>query len=140
MSTYVAAQVQPLRQDESIEELLGVGRHPVGGSLSKEVRIRRLMPLFEQAKIVLLPYWLRNIYDWTTADLVQDIIKQEYTAFPVSQHDDMLDALSRMCDEKELGLHWPQTDLQRAQRQTNLPPSYLPTGSNGTPMSRVERH
>jgi hypothetical protein len=52
----------------------------------------------------------------------------------------MLDALSRICDEKELGLPWPQTDLQRAQRQANLPPSYLPTGSNGMPMSHVERH
>jgi hypothetical protein len=43
----------------------------------------------------------------------------------------MLDALSRICDEKELGLHWPQTDLQRSQRQANLPPSYLPTDGNG---------
>ena len=42
--------------------------------------------------------------------LAEDFIEQEYTAFPVSQHDDMLD---------ELHLHWPQTDLQRAQRQAN---------------------
>src|SRR5690348_14400817 len=90
---------------------------PVGGCLSKIDRIKRLMPLFEQGKIILLPHCRRTIYDGTTPDLVQDFIEQEYTAFPVSQHDDMLDALSRICGEKELGLHWPQTDLQRAQRQ-----------------------
>jgi len=50
----------------------------------------------------------------------------------------MLDALSRICDEKELGLHWPQTDLQRVQRQDNLPRSYLPTDGNGRTMSHVD--
>jgi predicted phage terminase large subunit-like protein len=79
----------------------------IGGSLSKIDRIKRLMPLFEQAKIVLLPYCNRTIYDGTTTDLVRDFIEEEYTAFPVSQHDDMLDALSRICDDKELGLRWP---------------------------------
>jgi hypothetical protein len=79
----------------------------------------------------------RTRNDGTTTDLIQDFAEQEYTAFPVSQHDDMLDALSRICDEKELGLHWPQTDLQRAQRQSNLPPSYLPTGGNGRAHVRI---
>jgi len=51
----------------------------------------------------------------------------------------MLDALSRICDEKELGLRWPQTDLQRAQRQADRPTSYISDG-NGAPMSHVERH
>ena len=50
----------------------------------------------------------------------------------------MLDALSRICDEKELQLRWPQTDMQRAQRRANLPPSYL--DGNGMPMSHIERH
>jgi hypothetical protein len=91
------------------------------------------MPLFEQGKIVLLSYCRRTLYDGTTTDLVQDFIEQEFTAFPVSQHDDMLDALSRICDEKELGLHWPQTDLQRAQRQADRPSSYT-GGGNATSM------
>jgi predicted phage terminase large subunit-like protein len=94
---------------------------PIGGSLSKEDRIRRLVPLFEQAKIILLPYCNRTIYNGTTTDLVQDFIEQEYTAFPSSQHDDMLDALSRICDEKELGLRWPQSNVQRAQQQSSRP-------------------
>jgi len=52
----------------------------------------------------------------------------------------MLDALSRICDEKELQLRWPQTDIQRAQHKANLPRSYLPADGNGAPMSHVERH
>jgi len=104
-------------------------------------RHRSLLPLFEQTKIVLSAYCTRTIYDGTTTDFVQDFIEQEYIAFPVLQHDDMLDALSGICDEKELQLRWPQTDLQRVQRQANLPGSYhLPTDGNGTPMSHVERH
>jgi predicted phage terminase large subunit-like protein len=113
---------------------------PVGGSLSKIDRIKRLMPLFEQGKIVLLPYCRRTLYDGTTTDLVQDFIEQEYTAFPVSQHDDMLDALSRICDEKELQLRWPQTDMQRAQRRANQPSSYLHSSGNGAPRSAWQRH
>jgi hypothetical protein len=50
----------------------------------------------------------------------------------------MLDALSRICDEKELGLHWPQINLQRAQRQADRPNSYISDGN--APMSHVERH
>jgi hypothetical protein len=40
------------------------------------------MPLFEQAKIVLLPDCWRTRYDGTTTDLVQDFIEQEYTGLP----------------------------------------------------------
>jgi len=72
-----------------------------------------------------LPYCNRTIYDGTTTDLIQDFVEQENTAFPVSQHDDMLDALSRSATRKKLGLHWPQTDLQRAQRQADRPISYV---------------
>ena len=72
-------------------------------------RHRSLLPLFEQAKIVLSAYCTRTIYDGTTTDFVQDFIEQEYIAFPVLQHDDMLDALSGICDEKELQLRWPQS-------------------------------
>jgi hypothetical protein len=60
-----------------------------------------------QSKFILLPYCNRTLYDGSTRDLVYDFVEQEYTAFPVSRHDDMLDALSRICDDKELGLRWP---------------------------------
>jgi hypothetical protein len=103
----------------------------VGGSLSKIDRIKRLMPLFEQARIVLPPYCNRTLYDGTTSDLVQDFIEQEYTAFPVSQHDDMLDALSRICDERELGLRWPQGPSSIGGGSGPRPPTPYVTGQSG---------
>jgi len=99
------------------------------------------MPLFEQAKIILLPHCRRTLYDGTTPDLVQDFIEQEYTAFPVSQHDDMLDALSRICDDKELGLRWPQGPFTSGVGgRPSRPSSYISNNGDGAPMSMWQRH
>jgi predicted phage terminase large subunit-like protein len=81
--------------------------HEVAGQTSKEDRIKRLLPLFEAGRI-----WIpetRYITDWqkTTVDLVHSFIEEEYTAFPVGLHDDMLDALSRIA-EPEMKLVWPK--------------------------------
>jgi hypothetical protein len=40
---------------------------------------------------------------------VQDFVKQEYRAFPVASHDDMLDALARIFDDEML-IAWPQAN------------------------------
>lgn len=82
----------------------------VGGQTSKADRIKRLIPLFEAGKI-----WLPESYtvtDWqkTTHDLVHDFIEEEFYPFPVGLHDDMLDALARIC-EPELKLLWPKESL-----------------------------
>lgn len=70
----------------------------VGGTQSKEDRIKRLIPLFEQGRIY-LPYSHHvTDYEGRTVDLVHEFIEQEFTAFPVSVHDDMLDSLSRICE------------------------------------------
>jgi len=79
----------------------------VGGQTSKADRIKRLIPLFEAGRI-----WIPetfNVTDWqrTTVDLVHSFIEEEYMAFPVGLHDDMLDALARIC-EPEMKLIWPQ--------------------------------
>lgn len=81
----------------------------VGGQTSKVDRIRRLIPLFEAGRI-----WLpetRNVTDWqkTTVDLVHSFIEEEYFPFPVGLHDDMLDALARIC-EPDLKLAWPKEE------------------------------
>lgn len=44
--------------------------------------------------------------DRTVSDLVQDFYKNEYLNFPVAEHDDMLDCLSRILDPK-LGAVFP---------------------------------
>lgn len=82
----------------------------VGGQAPKEDRIKRLVPLFEQGR-VLLPRALHYTnYEGTTRNLVADFIEQEYKAFPVPLHDDMLDGLARI-EEPDLVLTWPDDQL-----------------------------
>lgn len=74
------------------------GITPLGGRLSKEDRIRTLIPLFEQGRIYLPDRLLRTNYERVQEDLVQIFIRDEYMAFPVAAHDDMLDCLARITD------------------------------------------
>ena len=81
----------------------------VGGQTSKADRIKRLVPLFEAGRI-----WLPQSHystDWqrVPVDLVHAFIEEEYMAFPVGLHDDMLDALARIC-EPDLKLVWPKEE------------------------------
>ena len=72
-----------------------------------EGRIKRLVPLFE-AKRVWFPVTLHKTdANGELRDLVDDFIEQEYLAFPVSTHDDMLDSLARI-EEPDLTLIWPK--------------------------------
>ncbi len=81
----------------------------VAGVTSKHDRIKRLIPLFEQGDIY-LPETL-HISDWqrVPVDLVRSFIEEEYIAFPVGLHEDMLDALARM-EEPDLKLSWPREE------------------------------
>lgn len=80
---------------------------PLGGSMPKNDRIRRLIPDFEQGRWYLPETLHRTNYEKITRDLVVDFIEQEYKAFPVANHDDMLDALSRVYED-DMKLVWPQ--------------------------------
>ena len=91
----------------------------VAGQTSKDDRIRRLIPIFEQGKFYLprslhVSDWQKNVHD-----LVHDFIEEEFYPFPVSLHKDMLDALSRIA-EPDLKLEWPQ-------RKKPVAPLPLPT-------------
>ena len=81
----------------------------VAGQTSKQDRIKRLVPLFEAGRIW-LPQSLHKT-DWqrSTVDLVQAFVEEEYMAFPVGLHDDMLDALARIA-EPDLKLIWPKEE------------------------------
>ena len=79
----------------------------VAGQTSKEDRIRRLIPLFETNR-VWMPHELHyTSTDGKTRNLIDEFIELEYLAFPVSQHDDMLDALARIA-EPTLDTPWPK--------------------------------
>lgn len=71
---------------------------PLDGTRSKVTRIRRLVPYFHDKKIYfprLMHYTRRN---GEMVELIREFVEEEYAPFPVASHDDMLDALSRICD------------------------------------------
>lgn len=70
----------------------------LGGQTPKLDRIRRLLPLFEQGRFYLPMGRTYTQYDGRTLDLVDTFIEEEYAAFPVMAHDDMLDGLARIVD------------------------------------------
>lgn len=78
----------------------------LGGAMPKIDRIRRLIPLFEQGRIFAPHALLKTNYEGVEVDLVKAFVKEEYTAFPVGSHDDMLDALARLLDENFPAI-WP---------------------------------
>jgi predicted phage terminase large subunit-like protein len=91
----------------------------VGGTISKEDRIQKLVPVFEQGRFY-LPKRLSFVdYEGQVRDFVQLFIDNEYTAFPVCVHDDMLDCLARILDQT-LGAKFPKPKPTR-------PVSYSPS-------------
>lgn len=70
----------------------------VGGATSKEDRVRRLVPLFQNGMV-----WFPNSMFYTdstgaSSDLIRDFVEQELLSFPVGKHDDMLDSLARIAE------------------------------------------
>jgi phage terminase large subunit-like protein len=78
----------------------------VGGQVAKPERIKRLIPIFEQGRMWLPVSLSLTNFEGETRDLVRDFIEDEYMAFPVPLHDDMLDSLARIA-EPDLPLKWP---------------------------------
>jgi phage terminase large subunit-like protein len=72
---------------------------PLGGKIAKEDRIRRLVPDFERGGVWVPRSLLYSQYNQTSTDLVKEL-EMELGSFPFGQHDDMIDALSRIKDPK----------------------------------------
>jgi len=71
---------------------------PVAGRMSKQDRIMRLAPEFENHRMF-FPRTLSFIgSDNKTHDMIKEFIEQELSSFPICSHDDMLDDLSRIYD------------------------------------------
>lgn len=92
----------------------------VGGTVAKVDRIKRLVPLFEKGRF----YFPRTLHytDYTgnVRDMVRTFIEEEYKAFPVPVHDDLLDSLARI-EEPDVPLKWPKLAESR-QTTSNLQP------------------
>lgn len=79
---------------------------PLGGSMPKPDRIRRLVPICENGRFWLpmrLPF---NDENGETQDFVTLFRDDEYEPFPVATHDDMLDDVARILDE-DLAAEFP---------------------------------
>jgi predicted phage terminase large subunit-like protein len=81
----------------------------VGGVTSKQDRIKRLIPLFEQGQVWLPEFLYTTDWQGQTIDLVRTFIEEEYMAFPFGLHEDSLDALARM-EEPDFKLVWPKEE------------------------------
>jgi phage terminase large subunit-like protein len=79
----------------------------VGGITPKNDRIKRLVPVFEQGKFYLPRTQMYTDVQGVSHDIVRDFVEEEYAAFPVAEHDDMLDMLARLL-EPNLQLAWPR--------------------------------
>lgn len=88
----------------------------VAGQTSKVDRIKRLLPLFESERIWLPESCYVTNWEKIPIDLVHSFIEEEYMAFPVGLHDDMLDALARIC-EPDLKLVWPEEKKPAIQQE-----------------------
>lgn len=81
----------------------------LGGSLAKEDRIRKLIPIFEQGRFY-LPKTLTFIDTKGEAkNFTQLFIDNEYVNFPVSTHDDMFDCIARIT-EPDLNAIFPKPE------------------------------
>ncbi len=75
--------------------------------LAKNDRIERLVPIYEQGRWYELDGIIRNDCDGKAVNLTQAFIREEFLAFPVCKHDDILDAKARILDPA-LGVEWPK--------------------------------
>ena len=79
----------------------------LGGSMPKNDRIRRLVPVFEQGRFW-MPHRLPFVDNERKAqDFVYLFLNEEYSPFPVAVHDDMLDCAARIMDP-ELEARFPE--------------------------------
>ena len=78
----------------------------LGGQTPKFDRIRKLIPLFEQSRFYIPSACYFKTAKGRIADFTKLFIDEEYGAFPVGVHDDMLDCLARIRDG-ELAAKFP---------------------------------
>lgn len=76
-----------------------------GGSLAKVDRIKRLIPIASEKRLYFPRGIHRTTYDGKLVDLVNVLVEEEMMGFPVSLHDDALDAISRIFD---VDMVWPK--------------------------------
>ncbi|MCT4626433.1 hypothetical protein [Halodesulfovibrio sp.] len=90
----------------------------LGGAVPKKDRIGKLVPLFEQGRMYLPIRAPFRDQEGAWRDLTKEFVADEYLAFPVSTHDDMLDCMARVL-EPLLGAEFPSPLMMNVE-QTDL--------------------
>lgn len=85
---------------------------PLGGTMAKNDRIKRLVPIFETGRFYIPQSMPRVLYDGKQVDLIEIFLSEEYDPFPVPVHDDMLDITARITDE-DFGAYFPRAPEQQ---------------------------
>lgn len=93
----------------------------LGGRQSKEDRIRRLVPLFQNGNIYIPKVLIYVDAENERRDLVNEFVNDEYVNFPVAAHDDMLDALARILDH-DMRVTFPKISTSETRYQRTQPP------------------
>ena len=87
----------------------------LGGTMAKEDRIKKLIPVFEQKRYY-MPKQSRFVdYQGVSKDYTELFIKEEFESFPVSTHDDMFDCKARILDPA-LGAVHPKIKPKKPKR------------------------
>ncbi len=83
----------------------------LGGATPKPDRIKRLVPVFENGRMWLPMKLHYRDCEGKYRDFIQEFLEDEYKAFPVGSHDDMLDDMARITDS-DLNALFPSLDEQ----------------------------
>jgi len=75
-----------------------LGMHGPHRVLSKQDRIRTLLPLFRTGQVYLPEHQTVKLVDKREEDIIPVFIEKEYLKYPNVSNDDMLDAVSRITD------------------------------------------
>lgn len=97
----------------------------MGGKVAKADRIKKLMPIFEKKKFYLQENEYHVNYEGQNCDVIAEFLREEYLAFPVGAHDDMLDCLARILDP-DLNAIWPDGSSAVSNVDTSRRSGYKP--------------
>ena len=109
---------------------------PLGGSMPKNDRIRRLVPVFEQGRFFTPGYLTICDKEGAFRDIIKEFKDEEYLMFPAISHDDMLDCAARILDT-DLEAVFPDPDEYVLERggYPNAPDTGMSNGVNIDPLA-----
>ena len=90
----------------------------LGGKVSKEDRIRKLVPITETNRLW-IPQQLHKVNLQGKMENLTEILIEELTQFPYSQHDDFIDCISRMVDPDAF-VEFPDTEGIQNRKEKEL--------------------